>query len=74
MTVLAPDAGETALQRAVGAEGDAQLLGGTVVDLLARESGEMTAARLAVELHPKGPRQALVDLTIAWIDPRIRYR
>ncbi len=40
---------------------DAQLLGGTVVDLLAREEGDRTAARLAVELHPGGPRQALVD-------------
>jgi hypothetical protein len=40
---------------------DAQLLGGTVIDLLARESGELTAARLAVELHPDGPGQALID-------------
>jgi len=40
---------------------DAQLLGGTLVDLLAREQGEQAAARLAVELHPKGPRQALID-------------
>ena len=40
---------------------DAQLLGGTVVDLLARERGELAAARLAVELHPQGPRQALIE-------------
>ena len=40
---------------------DAQLLGGTLVDLLAREEGEMAAARLAVELHPDGPRRALID-------------
>lgn len=39
---------------------DAQLLGGTLVDLLARERGEATAARLAIELDPAGPRQALV--------------
>ena len=40
---------------------DAQLLGGTVVDLIAREQGEQAAARLAVELHPDGPERALVD-------------
>jgi hypothetical protein len=40
---------------------DAQLLGGTVVDLIARERGEQAAARLAIDLHPDGPRQALVD-------------
>ncbi|HVW18354.1 MAG TPA: hypothetical protein VHB30_08905 [Solirubrobacteraceae bacterium] len=40
---------------------DAQLLGGSVVDLVARERGEQAAARLAVELHPRGPREALVD-------------
>ena len=39
---------------------DAQLLGGTVVDLIAREQGEGAAARLAVELDPTGPREALV--------------
>jgi len=39
---------------------DAQLLGGTVVDLIAREQGEAAAARLAVELDPAGPREALV--------------
>lgn len=40
---------------------DAYLLGGTVVDLLVREEGEMAAVRLAGKLHPEGPRQALVD-------------
>lgn len=41
---------------------DAQLLGGTVVDLIAREQGEARAARLAIELHPAGPRDGLVDV------------
>lgn len=41
---------------------DAQLLGGTVVDLIAREQGERTAADLAVGLHSDGPRAALVDV------------
>ena len=40
---------------------DAQLLGGTVVDLLAREQGEHEAVRLAIELDPGGPKQALVN-------------
>jgi len=40
---------------------DAQLLGGTVVDLLAREQGEQEAVRLAIELDPDGPRKALVN-------------
>lgn len=40
---------------------DAQLLGGTLVDLLAREQGEQEAVRLAVELDPGGPKQALVN-------------
>ncbi len=40
---------------------DAQLLGGTVVDLIAREEGESTAAALAVELHPDGAERALVE-------------
>lgn len=40
---------------------DAQLLGGTLVDLLAREQGEAAAVRLALELHPGGPKAALVD-------------
>ncbi len=32
---------------------DAPLLGGTVIDLLAREEGELAAARLACRLHPR---------------------
>jgi hypothetical protein len=40
---------------------DAQLLGGTLVDLLAREQGEPAAVRLAIELDPAGPKQALVN-------------
>jgi hypothetical protein len=38
---------------------DAALLGGTVVDLLAREEGAQAAARFACRLHPHGPRAAL---------------
>jgi hypothetical protein len=38
---------------------DALLLGGTVIDLLAREEGTEAAARLACRLHPQGPRAAL---------------
>jgi hypothetical protein len=38
---------------------DAPLLGGTVVDLLAREAGERAAARFCCRLHPQGPRAAL---------------
>jgi hypothetical protein len=38
---------------------DAPLLGGTVIDLLAREEGEAAAARFACRLHPQGPRGAL---------------
>jgi hypothetical protein len=38
---------------------DALLLGGTVIDLLAREQGEQSAARFACRLHPQGPRAAL---------------
>ena len=38
---------------------DALLLGGTVIDLLAREEGERAAAELACRLHPHGPRAAL---------------
>jgi hypothetical protein len=38
---------------------DAALLGGTVIDLLAREQGAQTAARFACRLHPQGPRAAL---------------
>jgi hypothetical protein len=39
---------------------DAELLGGTVVDLLAREEGERAALDLARELDPRGPRDGLV--------------
>jgi hypothetical protein len=39
---------------------DAHLLGGTVVDLLAREEGEDAAVKLVCELHPDGPEKALV--------------
>jgi hypothetical protein len=38
---------------------DAPLLGGTVIDLLAREAGEPVAARFCCRLHPQGPRAAL---------------
>jgi hypothetical protein len=38
---------------------DALLLGGTVIDLLAREQGEAAAAQFACTLDPKGPRAAL---------------
>jgi hypothetical protein len=38
---------------------DAVLLGGTVIDLLAREQGAQAAARFACRLHPQGPRAAL---------------
>jgi hypothetical protein len=38
---------------------DAPLLGGTVIDLLAREEGEPAAAQLVTRLHPQGPRAAL---------------
>jgi hypothetical protein len=39
---------------------DALLLGGTVIDLLAREQGEQAVAELACRLDPEGPRHALV--------------
>jgi hypothetical protein len=39
---------------------DAALLGGTVIDLVAREEGVQTAVRLACELPRGGPREALV--------------
>ena len=39
---------------------DAALLGGTVIDLVAREQGEQAAAQFATRLHPQGPRAALV--------------
>jgi len=38
---------------------DALLLGGTVIDLLAREQGDEAAARFACKLHPGGARAAL---------------
>jgi hypothetical protein len=40
---------------------DATLLGGTVIDLIAREQGEVAAARFASRLHPQGPRAALAQ-------------
>jgi hypothetical protein len=40
---------------------DAALLGGTVIDLVAREEGERVAAELACRLHPHGPRAALKE-------------
>ncbi len=39
---------------------DAALLGGTVIDLLAREEGEIAAVNLAMHLDAGGPKQALV--------------
>jgi hypothetical protein len=38
---------------------DALLLGGTVIDLLAREQGARAAAEFACRLDPRGPRAAL---------------
>jgi hypothetical protein len=38
---------------------DAALLGGTVIDLLAREEGAQAAAQFACSLHRQGPRAAL---------------
>jgi hypothetical protein len=40
---------------------DAALLGGTVLDLLAREEGPEAAMRLACYLDPEGPQKALRD-------------
>jgi len=40
---------------------DAPLLGGTVIDLLAREEGERAAAELACRLHAGGPRATLAE-------------
>jgi hypothetical protein len=40
---------------------DAPLLGGTVIDLLAREEGERVAAAFATRLHPQGPRAAIAQ-------------
>ena len=54
---------------------DAALLGGTVIDLLVRESDAPTAARFASRLHPQGPEAALreafggrsmADISGAW--------
>jgi len=41
---------------------DAALLGGTVIDLIAREEGEFAAVKLACTLPAGGPRQALVEV------------
>ncbi|MDQ3678338.1 MAG: hypothetical protein M3401_16330 [Actinomycetota bacterium] len=41
---------------------DAALLGGTVLDLVAREEGEAAAVRLACTLPPGGPRQSLIEV------------
>jgi hypothetical protein len=38
---------------------DALLLGGTVIDLMAREEGEAAAAEFTCRLDPRGPRAAL---------------
>jgi hypothetical protein len=38
---------------------DAPLLGGTVIDLLVREEGEVAAAQFVRRLHPQGPKAAL---------------
>jgi hypothetical protein len=40
---------------------DALLLGGTVIDLLAREQGEQAAADFACRLDPRGARAALAE-------------
>jgi hypothetical protein len=40
---------------------DALLLGGTVIDLLAREQGAHAAARFVCRLDPHGPRTALAS-------------
>ncbi|HEX3316867.1 MAG TPA: hypothetical protein VHR88_02545 [Solirubrobacteraceae bacterium] len=40
---------------------DATLLGGTVLDLLARTAGAQTAARFAIRPHPQGPAISLRD-------------
>jgi hypothetical protein len=40
---------------------DAQLLGGTVLDLLAREEGEAACLELLLSPLPRSPRDALVD-------------
>ena len=38
---------------------DAPLIGGTVIDLLAREEGEIAAAQFVSRLHPQGGRAAI---------------
>ena len=48
---------------------DAALLGGTVIDLLAREEGEEAAAQFATSLDPQGPRPAI---TRAFDRPLVR--
>src|SRR5207302_3159800 len=40
---------------------DAPLLGGTVIDLLAREQGDHAAVRACLRLHPQGHRAALTQ-------------
>jgi hypothetical protein len=40
---------------------DATLLGGTVIDLLARAAGVQAAAKFAVRPHPQGPTISLRD-------------
>jgi hypothetical protein len=40
---------------------DATLLGGSVLELLAREEGPPAVARLLTNLHPDGPVAALAD-------------
>ena len=68
--VLGPDGVRTAGDRAAAARRTASrasrpesatppLLGGTVIDLLAREEGERAAVELACRFHPGGSRQAL---------------
>jgi hypothetical protein len=41
---------------------DAPLLGGTVIDLIAREQGVDAAAQFVMALHPQGSRAALVEV------------
>jgi hypothetical protein len=40
---------------------DAPLIGGTVIDLLAREEGEIAAAQFVSRLHPQGGRAAIAQ-------------
>jgi len=40
---------------------DAALLGGTLVELVVREAGVRAAVRMLEDLHPDGPRAALVE-------------